>query len=241
MGGGIDMRTGVTTHGIQYGNLIMRTSATKHSNRGIRIPHWNEILSLASDVQAMSDMGYVGVDIVLDEKHGPMVLEINARPGLSIQIANMTSLRTRLERIEHMNVHSAQRAIELTRSLFAEEFSEKVQIRPVVINRIENIVLNYGDGEEKGLAVKIDTGADRTSIDKKLVEELNFEYLNKTINIKSSHGETERPTVKLKFKLRDKEIKAIATVIDRSHLTYPMIIGYTDMKGFLVDPNKPHK
>ena len=37
-------------------------------------------------------LGYVGVDIVLDANYGPMVLEANARPGLNIQIANNQGL-----------------------------------------------------------------------------------------------------------------------------------------------------
>jgi len=240
VGVGVDMRTGITTHGVQHSDPVSRMPDTKHKIRGIRIPNWNDILSLSSDVQAMSDMGYVGVDIVLDEEKGPMVLEINARPGLSIQIANMASLRTRLERIENMNVNSSLRAIELARSLFAEDFSEKVKIRPTIINRIENIILSYPDEKERGLAVKIDTGADRTSIDEKLVKELNIPYTDKTVNVKSSHGETQRRTVRLKYTLRDKEIKTLATVIDRSHLIYPMIIGHRDLKGFLIDPTRPH-
>jgi len=39
------------------------------------------------------------VDIVLDHKDGPKVLEINARPGLNIQIANQAGLRPRLEKV----------------------------------------------------------------------------------------------------------------------------------------------
>ncbi|MDP3982716.1 MAG: sugar-transfer associated ATP-grasp domain-containing protein [bacterium] len=239
VGVGVDMRTGITIGGVQRGEVVSKMPDTGHKIRGIRIPNWNDILALSSDVQGMSDMGYVGVDVVLDEEKGPIVLEINARPGLAIQIANMASLRTRLERIEHMNVNSSTRAIELARSLFAEEFSEKVQIRPTVIDRIENIILTYGDGEERALAVKIDTGADHSSIDHRLVKELNLPYSDKVISIRSSHGQTQRPTVRIKYRLRNKEIKSLATVIDRSHLTYPMIIGHSDLKGFLVDPSRP--
>jgi D-alanine-D-alanine ligase-like ATP-grasp enzyme len=33
-------------------------------------------------------LGYLGADIVLDHRQGPLLLEANARPGLAIQIAN---------------------------------------------------------------------------------------------------------------------------------------------------------
>ena len=45
-------------------------------------------------------MGYLGVDIVLDRKQGPMLLEANARPGLAIQIANGQGLIPRFEAVD---------------------------------------------------------------------------------------------------------------------------------------------
>jgi D-alanine-D-alanine ligase-like ATP-grasp enzyme len=47
-------------------------------------------------------MGFIGVDIVLDQHKGPLLLEINARPGLSIQMANRTGLLPRLKFIESL-------------------------------------------------------------------------------------------------------------------------------------------
>ena len=49
-----------------------------------------------------TEFGYLGVDFVLDEKKGPLLLEINARPGLSIQIANQAGLIPRLEAIDEV-------------------------------------------------------------------------------------------------------------------------------------------
>ena len=54
----------------------------------------------------MTGLGYLGVDIVLDRYHGPLILELNARPGLAIQIANRVGLAQRLRRIE-ANLDSA--------------------------------------------------------------------------------------------------------------------------------------
>jgi len=44
--------------------------------------------------------GYLGVDIVLDKEHGPLMLELNARPGLNIQIANREGGLLRYKKIE---------------------------------------------------------------------------------------------------------------------------------------------
>ncbi|MFQ5349602.1 MAG: sugar-transfer associated ATP-grasp domain-containing protein, partial [Thermoanaerobaculia bacterium] len=63
------------------------------------IPGWQELLELAARCHEITGLGYLGVDVVLDREHGPMILELNARPGLNIQIANRRGLRDRLHRV----------------------------------------------------------------------------------------------------------------------------------------------
>src|SRR6202012_4314506 len=67
---------------------------------GMRVPAWTEILGLARRVSRAVGLGYIGVDVVVDEKQGPLLLEANARPGLAIQIANGQGLVPRLEEID---------------------------------------------------------------------------------------------------------------------------------------------
>jgi hypothetical protein len=40
--------------------------------------------------------------MVIDKHHGPLILEMNARPGLNIQIANCTGLARRIARIDEI-------------------------------------------------------------------------------------------------------------------------------------------
>jgi glutathione synthase/RimK-type ligase-like ATP-grasp enzyme len=47
----------------------------------------------------MTGLGYLGVDLMIDEDKGPLMLEVNARPGLAIQLANGIGLLHRLEPI----------------------------------------------------------------------------------------------------------------------------------------------
>ena len=54
-------------------------------------------LTVARD---LAPLGYLGVDIVLDRELGPMMLELNARPGLAIQIANNQGLAPILQYAE---------------------------------------------------------------------------------------------------------------------------------------------
>lgn len=240
VGIGIDLRTGITKDAVYRGTLVTFIPNTKTKTRGIKIPFWNEILQLASHAQFISKLGFAGVDIVIDEHKGPLVLEINSRPGLSIQNANLASLRSRLERVEHLNIPSFDRAIEVSRSLFADDFSDKVDLEPKVLSLIEPIIVVH---EEKSrmFEAKIDTGAFRTSVDKKVVKELNLPYEKDMILIKAASGQQKRSLVKLTFNLSGKKVTTNATVAERGHLKYPIIIGRRDLKGFLVNPEVPEE
>lgn len=97
LGLGVDMATGRSTMAI-----IGNCQVTVHPNRGlplepVTVPYWNRILDLSRQAAAALELGYVGVDIILDRNRGPLVIEINARPGLNIQLANGAGLRGRLD------------------------------------------------------------------------------------------------------------------------------------------------
>ena len=66
----------------------------------LKVPFWREHLLIGAMAYDMTGLGYLGADIVLDKERGPMMLEINARPGLAIQIANGVGLRDRLKEID---------------------------------------------------------------------------------------------------------------------------------------------
>jgi len=96
VGVGIDIASGRAVRAVQHGHLVTRHPDTDACFEELQIPHWSQILDLASRCVAMTGLGYLGVDIVLDKLRGPMLLELNARPGLAIQVANMAGLRHRL-------------------------------------------------------------------------------------------------------------------------------------------------
>ena len=78
---------------------------THHPDTGanlmdLKVPFWREHLLIGAMAYDMTGLGYLGADIVLDKERGPMMLEINARPGLAIQIANGVGLRDRLKEID---------------------------------------------------------------------------------------------------------------------------------------------
>jgi len=100
IGAGVDLATGVTTRAVLCNRATDRHPDTGESVVGFRVPHWPEILSMARRVSTATGLGYVGVDVVLDRRQGPLLLEANARPGLAIQIANGDGLLRRLEQID---------------------------------------------------------------------------------------------------------------------------------------------
>jgi alpha-L-glutamate ligase-related protein len=100
IGVGIDLATGRTMNAVIGNEIITEHPDTRNPVSGFEIPRWDELLTIAAKCYELSGLGYLGVDIVLDRIKGPLLLEMNARPGLSIQIANSMGLLHRLEYIE---------------------------------------------------------------------------------------------------------------------------------------------
>lgn len=102
VGAGIDLASGVTGGGVWHENGVAHHPDTGGEIAGLEIPHWDQILALTARCYDLVGLGYIGVDIVLDRTLGPLMLEINARPGLSIQLANRQGLLPRLRNVEAM-------------------------------------------------------------------------------------------------------------------------------------------
>lgn len=96
VGVGIDIGSGQSICAVQQSQIVTHHPDTGISFNGLKIPHWQQVLELAASCAAMTGLDYLGADIVLDKRGGPMLLELNARPGLAIQVANQIGLRHRL-------------------------------------------------------------------------------------------------------------------------------------------------
>ncbi len=130
IGVGIDLATGTTTTAVLgKSHIIDYVPKTRLALSGIRIPYWNEILRIAIESQNISGLGFLGADIALDRDRGPVILELNARPGLSIQVANLSGLKSRLDRVKGLKVRTTERGIILGKNLFGGEIEEEIEIR----------------------------------------------------------------------------------------------------------------
>jgi alpha-L-glutamate ligase-like protein len=101
VGTGIDLQTGKTMHGVLHNHIMDHHPDTGNTIEGVQIPGWRNLLEIAASCYELTGLGYLGVDLVLDKDKGPLMLELNARPGLSIQIANRAGLLPRLQLIEY--------------------------------------------------------------------------------------------------------------------------------------------
>lgn len=102
VGVGIDIATGRAVRAVQFDQPVTHHPDTGKELATLQVPHWERLLTLASSAWEMTGLGYMGTDMVLDKEEGPMVLELNARPGLAIQIANGAGLLPRLHHIENL-------------------------------------------------------------------------------------------------------------------------------------------
>jgi alpha-L-glutamate ligase-like protein len=96
VGAGVDIAAGVTLNGVIGSEVVTHHPDTLNPIAGVQIPDWDVILDISARCFELTGLGYIGVDIVLDRDLGPLVLELNARPGLAIQIANRQGLLRRL-------------------------------------------------------------------------------------------------------------------------------------------------
>lgn len=110
IGAAINISTGITESGVLNNSSIKEHPDTGNIISGLTIPDWDQILEIASRCYEFTGLGYLGVDIVIDQHEGPMMLELNARPGLNIQIANQCGLKSRLNFIEkELNIQSVKK------------------------------------------------------------------------------------------------------------------------------------
>jgi len=106
VGVGINITTGEALNAVQYDAIVTHHPDTQKELGLLKVPHWEEVIRLAAQCYDISGLGYLGADVVLDRHYGPMLLELNARPGLAIQIANGMGLLPRLQQIEAANTES---------------------------------------------------------------------------------------------------------------------------------------
>ncbi|ADE55674.1 alpha-L-glutamate ligase-like protein [Coraliomargarita akajimensis] len=125
VGVGIDIVSGKARSAVQWGKPVLQHPDTGRKLAELKVPHWDEIVELSACCYEMTELGYLGADVVLDKHKGPQILELNARPGLAIQVANNIGLLPRLQLIENISrkdrlLRTPQERVAFSRKHFAE-------------------------------------------------------------------------------------------------------------------------
>lgn len=228
VGIGLDMGKGTTTYAAQYSRMV---TELPHGTeiRGIELPFWDEMLLIASKIQYVTGIGYLAVDLTIDEEKGPVLLEVNARAGLMVQMANMAPLKSRLKRVQGLKVGKPEKGVALSKELFGESGQKKKETEKPVLGPEETIVIVGEDftlEEVSGIAPEQEETIFASELLDELIERGAAEPTDETKKICS-----------VKFTLAGKKI--------RSHVRrgsplgeLRILIGRRDLAGFLIDPTK---
>lgn len=100
LGVGVDLARGVTTRAVHANAAVDEHPDTGNPIAGVEVPAWRDMLQMAADCYEPVGLGYLGVDLVIDRRRGPLLLELNARPGLAVQLANGRGLQPRLDAVD---------------------------------------------------------------------------------------------------------------------------------------------
>lgn len=214
VGLGIDIASGCATYGV-YKNKLIRTLPSGEKLSDIKLPHWDEILKAAANAQKVSQIGFLAVDLVLTTT-GIKILELNARAGLSIQIANQIPLRARLKKVADLKVPSPEKGVELCKALFSPNATSdpketKDSRTPIGLFEYTEL-LNSGYDH---VLTKIDPHYDGVLLDRSLI---GIETADAFINIK----------------IKGKRITIPATYGDLSGQNYKIIIGGKFLDHFTI-------
>lgn len=234
---GIDLATGISTYGL-YGKST-RISRFPHNNKkvnGIMIPEWQQVLKIAVEAANAAGYTFMGADIFIHPEKGPMIVELNGFPGLSIQLANRAGLKRRLERVEGLDVRDAEHGVKIAQALFAVHFSDNIRAEDglTIISTEPNITI-YGDRKQKQTVSSfVNTGRFRWAISMKLADELGLlDYDDLLWQQKEVEGKV--PVVEVSYSLQDKRRKTAMVVtkrLDRSK--HKVELGRQDTSGFLI-------
>jgi alpha-L-glutamate ligase-like protein/uncharacterized protein (TIGR02421 family) len=228
VGVGIDIAKGEATY-ISYKNKIIDELPEGLGKIwGLKIPYWDEILLIASRVQLLTNLGYMAIDICIDKNTGPVLLEINARAGLGVQIANLAPLRRRLERIQGVKVLNPTKGVRIAKDMFGNVVEKEIKhlSGKQVISTQEEVEIIQKNGTIR-VQAKVDTSKTVSELDKAFAQEMGL-----------TEEDGEKSTLKLKFSLKDKRLQTVANLSDLEKEGVKMIIGSRDLKEFLIDTSQ---
>lgn len=230
IGASIDLVTGTTTSAIIGKREPIETiPGTKLTVSGLNIPYWNKILRTAIEVQQVTKLGFAAIDFLIDRERGPLIIELNARPGLSIQIANKDGLKWRLQKASGIKVTTASKGMRVAKDLFGGQTEEEIEriSGKQVVSHIEPVDIVTTDHSKISTLALIDTSRRTTTIEEKLA---------KKAGIVSQDAIIEETSISdITFNLAGNIITSDCRIVATPIKGYKLLIGRKDLGNYLVD------
>lgn len=225
----VDIWTWKLTYTTRYWKII-KSIPWIWDVKWITVPLWNELLTLAVKIQYVTWVWYLWCDIVLDDIDGPLLLEMNIRAWLEVQIANMAPLKERLEKVWKVNINSVDKWVRLWRDLFWWDIEERIKNLSwkKVLWTKEYITINYNKKSYKYLA-DIKLSKDNNYID------LDFAQNILKIDIWDSTNKSISAYCLILW-----EKRVFKFYIKKLH-TWNVLIWMNSLRWFLIDPYKYRK
>lgn len=237
IGLGIDLATGITTHGIKgKGERITHFPNSKKKVAGIKIPYWTRVLELA--VRAANAAGFVfmGADLFIHIDKGPMIVELNGFPGLSIQLANRAGLKRRVERVEGLDVRDSIHGVKIAQALFAESFADEIIAKEglSIISDSPKIIIFDEENHEHMVQALVNTTRFRSAISEQLAEQMGIIDIDDLLWQQESF-EGKVPVVEATIQIKDRKFKTAVIVSKKLNRSKHKIeLGKKDIEGFLI-------
>jgi len=225
----IDIWTGKLTYITQFWKII-KSVPWIWDIRWLVLPNWNKMLEMSVKVQKETRIWYLGCDIVMDNKDGPLLLEINVRPWLEVQVANLARLKDRLERVEWIYVNSVDKWVRLWKDLFSwdiEDKIKKISWKEVVWAR-EYVKITYLEKDFIYLA-EVESSKNTSIISKQFLLDV----------LKIGKDESEKKSINLKIEVL--WIKKNVKFNIKELWNINIILWLNSLKWFLLDPFKYKK
>lgn len=238
IGLGIDMATGATTSGL-YGKSerILHFPNAKKKVNGILIPQWTKVLETAVEAANAAGFVFMGADLFIHPERGPMIVELNGFPGLSIQMANRAGLKKRLDRVEGLEVRNAQHGVKIAQALFAESFADKItteEATPIISLRPHIEIFDDRNKSHPVLGV-VDTKRDRSIISEEFADELGLVDLDDLLFRQQEALEGKLPVVSVSIRIKNRKFQTAMMVSKRLNKTkHKVELGKKDLQGFLI-------
>ena len=224
---GIDIWNGKLTYISHHGKQI-KTIPGIWDIRWLTLPDWDKILTLAVRVQYVTKIPFLWCDIVLDDRDGPLLLEMNVRPWLEIQNVNRAPLEARLKRVDGVSVENIEKWVRLWKDLFWGIISERVESvsGKKVLGLREYLWFTYKDKKYNYIA---DIRASQTE---------NYIDIDFAQEILWVNPETQKQ-VRLETELL--EVKRVLIFICKKLTWEKLLVWKKALRWFFIDPYKYKK